>query len=131
MAKELPLVYIASPYTKGDPAINVRSSMMIFNELLEGEFCIPVCPLWAHFQHLAYPHPYGVWAEWSINLASRCDALLRMPASCNRLGYFEQESKGADEEEAYFKRTGKPVFYTFHHLESWCASWRPHEKPNA
>lgn len=123
MSKELPWVYIASPYTKGDPAINVRSSMMFFNNLLESQLCVPICPLWAHFQHLSYPHPYETWADYSINLASRCDAMLRAPAICSRLGYLVTESKGADEEEAYFKRIGRPVFTSLPPLESWCASW--------
>lgn len=56
-----PLVYIASAYTKGDAAINVRFQCSIFDKLLSDGRVWPLAPLWAHFQHLIYPRGYKYW----------------------------------------------------------------------
>ena len=82
-----PWVYIASPYTHGDPAINVRAQMG----------AVPIAPLHSHFQHLFRPRPYRHWIELDLEIMQRCDACLRI-----------------DAEVAEFQRLGKPVSRWMH-----------------
>ncbi|MEE9398392.1 MAG: hypothetical protein V3V31_15425 [Methylococcales bacterium] len=53
-----PTVYIASPYSKGDPAANAHFQCKIFDELLSSGLVLPVAPLWSHFQHMMFPRLY-------------------------------------------------------------------------
>ena len=59
-----PTVYIASPYTKGDPAINAHFQCKIFDQLLGDGKVLPVAPLWSYFQHILFPRPYNDWIEY-------------------------------------------------------------------
>ena len=120
MSNIKPYVYIASPYSKGDQALNVKSAMATFDVLLtEGE-CIPICPLWAHFQHLALPQPYETWASYSLSIAKLCDICLRVPARYRRFNY---TSPGADSEVFYFEKHGKPVVYSLTELDKLLQAW--------
>ena len=103
--KKINYVYIASPYTKGDVAVNVRESLKVGDQLITLGF-IPFCPLVSHFQHLLFPRPYEDWLRLDLAWIDRCDALLRLPG----------ESSGADREVAYAKQTGKPIFYSVQEL---------------
>lgn len=126
-----PWVYIASPYTKGDPAINTRFQCRVFDILLSEGQVIPIAPLWSHFQHLIFPRPYGDWLKYDLEIIQRCDACLRLEATCTtaNLDYYESESLGADQEAKVFKEAGKPVFYTLMGLERW-AKDRNNHQPN-
>lgn len=84
MAK--PWVYIASPYTRGDQALNVRFQMRTWQELMNDEMVLPIAPLWSHFQHLVYPRPYQDWIDYDLELIERMDAVLRLDADCERTG---------------------------------------------
>jgi hypothetical protein len=119
-APSKPLIYIASPYTKGDVAINVRAQLETF-ELLSDLGCYPVAPLWAHFQHLYWPHPYDFWVDYSLRIARTCDACFRRPAFGPK-GYFENTSAGADAEVQLFRDLGRPVFYYFDEVREWLTS---------
>src|ERR671925_231917 len=94
-------VYIASPYTKGDVAVNVRNSFLVADELLAHGFC-PFPPLYSHFWHFLSPKPYETWLELDKMWVKACDCLLRMPG----------ESSGADGEVEFAEANGIPVFYT-------------------
>ena len=116
-----PWVYIASPYTHGDPAINVRSQMEAFDELLTMG-AVPIAPLHSHFQHLFRPRPYRHWIELDIEIIQRCDACLRIDAvyrSPSGWDYRQGESAGADAEVAEFQRLGKPVFLNTLGVSRW------------
>ena len=78
-------VYIASPYTKGDVAENVKRQMDVADELMNHGFA-PFAPLYSHFQHMAHPRPYEDWLEIDKVWVVACDVLLRLVG----------ESKGAD-----------------------------------
>lgn len=54
-------VYIASPYTKGDVAVNVKAQIDCADELISLGFA-PFAPLYSHFQHMHHPRPYEDWA---------------------------------------------------------------------
>lgn len=119
-----PFVYVASPYTKGDPAINVHFQCEIFNNMIDEGSCIPYLPLWSHFQHLVFPRPYEDWIAYDNAWIEghKFDACLRLNASCempNGTIYEEMKSSGADNEVALFEKLGLPVFYNFVDLYAW------------
>lgn len=115
MTKRKPLVYLAGPYTLGDPEINARCQGRIMTQLVKDGRVVPFSPLaHSHAAHTVDPQPYESWMDHSFGLLSRCDYLLRMPASEG--DYFEDRSAGADREEEFAKANGIPVFYDISHL---------------
>lgn len=114
-----PIVYIASPYSKGDPAINTHFQCKIFNQMLNDGIVWPVVPLWTHFQHTVFPRPYKDWIEYDQALLHLYDACLRLDIDIPELDYKQSESSGADAEVDTFKKLEKPVFYSIHELYDW------------
>lgn len=98
-------VYIASPYTQGDVAVNVRNSIIAAEQLVTFGF-IPFVPLLSHFWHMMCPHEYSFWTTLDDEWVLRCDCVLRLPG----------ESKGADREVKLAKKKGIPVFYSINEL---------------
>lgn len=92
-------VYIASPYTKGDPLTNVNVSFDVALELIELGFA-PFAPLHSHYLEERKPQPYETWMKLDEEWVLRCDCLLRLPG----------ESSGADREVAFAKENGMLVF---------------------
>lgn len=88
-----PSVFIASPYTLGDPAINARIQLDAWNYLFEHGFT-PVAPLQAHFQHIAHPRPYEDWIAYALWQLKQCKYCYRI----------DGESSGADNELANAER---------------------------
>ncbi len=117
-----PIIYIASPYTNGDPAINVRFQCRIFNQLLSEGRVWPIAPLWTHFQHILFPRPYEDWLKYDKALLPLYDGCLRLNAEEPELNYVEERSSGADGEVEAFKLMGKPVFYSIESLYEWVES---------
>jgi hypothetical protein len=113
-----PFVYIASPYTKGDPCINARFQCATFDVLLGDGLVLPYAPLISHFQHTMFPRPYQDWVQYDLDIIPRFDACLRLDA-VGPNGYAETRSSGADGEVALFKQLGKPVFYSVVDLYEW------------
>lgn len=101
-------VYIASPYTKGDVGENVNTQLRMFNMLAEFGFT-PYAPLWAHFQHVAFPRDYEFWLDYDLEWLRVCDCVLRLAG----------ESTGADREVAEAQGLGIPVFYNFKQLSEY------------
>ncbi len=114
-----PWVYIASPYTKGDVAINVKASMDMFHELMDTGIVIPFTPLTSHYLHIHKPRPYQDWINYDLWLLDRFNAVLRIDAICKELNYRQSESSGADGEVDKANKLGIPVFYDKHELLSW------------
>lgn len=115
-----PVVYIASPYTKGDPLLNTRSSIECWKRLRDSGLVTPYSPLAESFMvHMLQPMSYGDWLEHCLEKLARCDAMLRIHASYKPLGYEQKESNGADTEEQYCTNFNKPVFYDEFELYSW------------
>jgi hypothetical protein len=113
------VVYIASPYSKGDPAVNTHFQCQIFDQLMNDGIVWPVAPLWSHFQHTIYPRKYQDWVAYDAALIPRYDACLRLNSQNSSLNYIETNSSGADHEVAEFKSLGKPVFYSIKDLYDW------------
>ena len=113
------VVYIASPYTRGDQALNVRCQLAWWDELFSRGFT-PIAPLWSHFQHLHSPRQYSDWVEYDNRIIALCDACLRVPATGTPEYFYTQKtSTGADAEVKLFEKLGKPVFYSLQDLEDW------------
>jgi hypothetical protein len=101
-------VYIASPYTLGDVAVNVKTQIDTADELITLGF-IPFVPLMSHFQHMIHPRPYDDWLDIGLEWLSVCDCLLRLPG----------KSAGADFEVLQAQELGIPVFYSLNELIKW------------
>lgn len=98
-------VYIASPYTLGDVAVNVKRQLDMADKLMDNGFA-PFAPLYSHFQHMAHPRPYQDWIKIDLEWVEVCDCVLRL----------DGESKGADGEVNYANELGLPVFYSLEQL---------------
>lgn len=114
-----PVVYIASPYTKGDPCINTHFQAKIFNMMLDDGLVCPIIPLVSHFLHTMQPRPYKDWIQYDLDILECVDACLRLNALNLDMDYSVSESSGADGEVARCKELGKPVFYSVHDLYEW------------
>ena len=114
-----PTVYIASPYSKGDPEKNAHFQCKVFNQLLGDGRVLPIAPLWSHFQHMLFPRKYQDWIDYDQALLPLYDCCLRLAAELPDLNYKVYESTGADGEVATFEKLGKPVFYNIEDLYSW------------
>lgn len=98
-------VYIASPYTLGDVAVNVKVQLDAVDELMDHGFA-PYAPLYSHFQHMAHPRPYTDWINIDLIWVETCDCILRLPGV----------STGADGEVAHATKFGIPTFYSIKEL---------------
>lgn len=98
-------VYIASPYTLGDVAVNVKLQLDVYDKLMTLGFA-PFAPLYSHFQHMTHPRPYEDWIKIDLVWVEACDCVLRLGG----------ESKGADGEVEYAKTLDKPIFYNIDEL---------------
>jgi hypothetical protein len=117
-----PFVYIASPYTTGDPAANTHFQCRVFDQILRDGKAWPIAPLWSHFQHTLFPRPYAEWIEYDKALVNLYDACLRLAADIPELNYQQSNSEGADGEVELFRQQGKPVFYSIVDLYEWIDS---------
>jgi hypothetical protein len=122
-----PLVYIASPYSRGVPSYNVRASAAWWDCLYREGVVLPVCPLWSHFQDLMFPLSYEHWMHYDLQLIEHCDACFRVPARGetgrpNEL-YREDRSSGADREVIHCQEQGIPVFTDRVILYEWVSEW--------
>jgi len=98
-------VYVASPYTLGDVAVNVKRQIDAVDELMNKGFA-PFAPLYSHFQHMIHPRPYQDWIKIDLEWVRVCDCVLRL----------EGESSGADGEVKLAKELNIPVYYSFDEL---------------
>ena len=117
-----PVVYLASPYTKGDPAINTHFQCKMFDQMMNDGIVWPFVPLWSHFQHVVFPRNYKDWIAYDLAILERFDACLRLDAELPSLSYKVTESSGADGEVARFEALGRPVFYSLKDLYDWAGA---------
>ncbi len=92
-------VYVAGPYTNGNPAANTFHAQTVWDELWKAGYA-PFCPHWSHYQHVYLPLPYEDWLAFDLEWLPLCHALLRIPG----------ESAGADREVAAAVNSGLPVY---------------------
>lgn len=92
-------IYIACPYTFGDPAVNVKNCIAAANTLAEKGHT-PFAPLLFHFWHILHPHDYEFWMKQSLSWLPWCEAVVRL----------QGESNGADREVKFAQTLGIPVY---------------------
>ena len=114
LAKDLPNprnihVYVAGPYTGGDVTLNLRTAVLVGQEIYENLGVIPFVPHLYNLWHTVQPGPYEQWMELCFAWIARCDALLRIPG----------ESPGADREMEVARELDKPVFTSRDDLAAW------------
>jgi len=94
-------IYIASAYSKGDIAINVRNVILAADELVKRGH-VPYIPHLTHFWQLISPKDYEFWLDYDSSFIDHwAEGLLRLYNS----------SAGADREVARARRLGLPVYY--------------------
>lgn len=94
------LVYLAGPYSKPDPVLNMHEAIKVADRVLE--FAVPVIPHLTGIWHMVSPKPYDEWLEIDLQLMSRCDLVYR----------FGGESSGADAEVAKAHEWGITVVFS-------------------
>ena len=115
------LVYVAGPFTAGTPwdtHINVLLAEQISAELNSRCYnAMAVCP------HTNSAHMVGIqdgqyWLDCTKELMRRCDAVLIVPCSSEKLA----TSKGTQGEIAEATRLGIPIYYTIDSICEWLNS---------
>ncbi len=99
-------VYISSPYSNGDPVVNVKRAIYIAEEVWTLGF-IPYLPHLNHFWHSILPHSWEDWLELDLAWLEKCDIILRL----------DGDSKGADLEVKEAQRLGIPIAYSIEELK--------------
>lgn len=107
------LIYVAGPYTQGDPATNVASALEAADQVLALGH-VPLVPHLSHYWHQISPKDYEAWLAIDLAYLAACDGLLRLP------GY----SPGADREVEFAKAQGLPVWYGLEALAAWVVEWK-------
>ena len=100
-------IYLAGPYTKPNPEVNLDITLKIADKLLDLGFA-PFVPHLYYFWDKKYPRDYNFWLEFDKQFLSVCDAVLRLPG----------ESYGSDKEEALAKELGIPVYLSIEELNN-------------
>jgi hypothetical protein len=94
-------VYIASAYTKGDVAVNVRNVILVADVLVNRGHT-PYIPHLTHFWHLLSPKKANFWYEYDNSFLDHwAECVLRL----------DNQSSGADNEVMRAKRLGIPVYF--------------------
>jgi len=118
-----PLVYIASPYTKGIKKRNLEAHYNEFIYLNSTGLVTPIAPLANEAIHQASPQSYQYWIDYDLELVSRCDAVLAIDAvvtDCDgHIIYHVFESEGRDNEVRTAREQGIPVFTNRLPLLTW------------
>ena len=94
-------VYVAMPYTQGDPQANTDAAIDAAEEVARLGHT-PYCPHLTHYWELRHHHEYQFWLDYDLKWLDLCDAILRLPGT----------SAGADAEVEYALVRKKPVFYS-------------------
>ncbi len=102
-------VYISGPITKGATLHHIHDACMVWKRLTEaGIFAI--CPHWSAVQDMIAPMPHAAWMAYDRPLLALCNIILRLPG----------ESVGADQEVAWAREFGFPVFHDVESLMEFC-----------
>lgn len=110
------VIYIASPYTKGDQATNVAVQVAAAHRIMDLGHC-PIAPLLSHYLHIYRQRPWGEWMLADLALLDRSDHVLRLPG----------ESVGADMEVSRARELGISVSFGWSELENNLAMLEPLE----
>jgi hypothetical protein len=104
------LIYVAGPYTHGEPVLNLRRALGVANAIhdLGGIAYVPhLCHLW----HFHSPKHYDFWIEHGLEMLVRCDALYRFDP--------DKKSEGAELEWTSAEQMGIPTFNEWFSFKTW------------
>lgn len=107
--KRKPWVYIAGPYTQGDPVQNTRAAIRVADSIVDYGV-VPIVPHLTMTWDLTHPRPPLFWYEYTLDLLKRCDAIFRLPGP----------STGADYEVKYSQENGIVYLEQKLDLLRWC-----------
>lgn len=102
-----PVVYLAGPYSKPDPVLNMHNAVKLADSLMD--CCTPVVPHLTGFWHAISPKPYEDWLAYDLAVMRVCDVVLR----------FKGASSGADAEVKEAQAAGLTVVYSGQELRQW------------
>jgi len=89
-------VYVAGPYTEGDPEDNTKQAIR-YGDQLAGQGFVPIIPHLCHWwDQEVSGHDYQFWMNYVVSLLDLADAVLRIPG----------KSPGADKEVVYAQDQG-------------------------
>lgn len=71
-------VYLAGPYSGGDPVINTRNIVDAADRLAMAGFAVYV-PHLNHFWHYLHPHGWEFWIKHDLEWLPTCDYMVRLP----------------------------------------------------
>ena len=100
-------IYVAGPYSSGDPVVNTRNAVLAGDELVRHGY-VPFIPHLSMLWHFISPHDIHFWYDYDIEWLYKCHAVLRLPG----------ESTGADHEVNAAEMLGIPVYYSIEELLS-------------
>lgn len=109
-ATRLPLLYVAGPYSTGDPVMNTQAAMDAAGVIVSSGAAIPVVPHLSMLWHLYRPQEIDFWYQYDLHLLGACDALVRLPG----------HSTGADKEVEVAASIGLAVFTEVDAAIEWC-----------
>ncbi len=93
-------VYVAGPYSTGDPEANTAAAIAAGNELLDAGYA-PLVPHLSHYWHTHHtPRAYEDWMRIDLAWITAADAVLRLPGA----------SPGADREVVLAAELGIPIY---------------------
>ncbi len=100
------IIYIASPYTNGDVALNVSVQEKAAHRIMDlGN--TPIWPLSSHYLHIRQQRNYDEWMRVDLHLLSKADVVIRLPGL----------SAGADMEVDEAEALGIPVAFGWNKLK--------------
>ena len=103
------VVYIASAYTNGNQAENVRAQIEVYLELINLGYC-PIAPLLSHYVEIYKPIDYEKWLQIDFELIKRSDVIFRIP---DKKGVY---SEGATKESVFAIHNKIPVVNNMYDL---------------
>lgn len=119
-----PLVYVAGPYSTGDPVVNTQRAVRAGLELFD--FCdvVPIIPHLTMLAHLIEPRDIDYWYAFDLAQLEHCDALLRLSGV----------STGADREVVAAREAGLDLFFCrsidigpspemYDYIKRWALEW--------
>jgi len=113
-------IYLATPFTKGDQLLNIRSSLLMAERLRRINNTLHIiAPLAMAFSHLVFPNETEHWLEYDLEMLRRCEALF--VADAKHFSYRQrwQDSVGVCGEIAEATSLGIPIFYEINDLKIW------------
>jgi hypothetical protein len=115
-----PLVYLISPFTRGDQFANARFQMQMFLRLQNDGIVLPFAPLAMCAVQLVEPQTWQWWMDYDLAMLARCDAAFVCAEKPDELW----ESEGARTEWKFCAETNKPRFGKIEELYAWTEEWK-------